>query len=84
MKRHSTSGDCKLKQQWDTTTQSTRMGKIQNTGNTTWDIVLYWWWYGFLGAMQNATATWEDSLAVLKIKLSILLTYNPGIILCDI
>lgn len=40
--------------------------------------------HGFLGAMQNATATLEDSLAVLKIKLSILLTYNPGIILCDI
>ena len=60
------SGKCKLKQQWDTTTHLSEWPK-----SGTLDNIKCWWACGALGTLnsltverQNSTATLEDSLAV--------------------
>ena len=86
---HISLGNCKLKQQKETTTCPFRMAKIHNT-----DSNKHWWghWnnrnsHSLPMGMKNGTASLEDNLEVfffLYINLNIFLPYNPVIILLSV
>ena len=77
-------GNCKLKQQWDTTAQLLHVAKIQNTNTTK-----CWQECGVTGnlihwvEMQNGRALWK-TLWQLRIKLNILFPYDPAVTLFGI